>query len=445
MNHKTITGCGLLSHGGVLSGHRPDKISIHAGPIRLMLNEKGSPVNKPIQTQAQKQWQDLVQQIDRHVHGTMGQAMGGISPIQSTLVYLDWLGLLMTSPGKQLDVIKGTLEDAQQAAVNLMQPGQTPTLCCTDPRFASGAWQKWPFNLYAQSFQIWERSWDRATHGVPGLNHKHEDVAAFAARQWLDIFSPANAPWVNPDVIDATKAEQGRNLFRGSLNWLDDLQRIVQKLPPAGVDAFKVGENVAITPGKVVFRNDLIELIQYSPSTGKVHAEPILIVPAWIMKYYILDLSPSNSMVKYLVDKGHTVFMISWKNPTSADRDKGMETYRKDGVMAAMDTVSAIMPGRQIHGVGYCLGGTMLEIVAATMGRDHDDRLASVTLLAAQGDFSEAGELLLFINESEVNLIEAMMAEQGVLRLANGGDVQIAACQRPDLVARTQGLHAGSA
>lgn len=206
------------------------------------------------------------------------------------------------------------------------------------------------------------------------------------------------------------------NLVRGGMNWFDDWQRLMRGLPAAGTEQYEVGRNVAITPGKVVMRNDLIELIQYSPTTEKVHAEPILIVPAWIMKYYILDLQPQNSLVKYLVDQGHTVFMISWKNPSAEDRDKGMDCYRELGVMAALDTVNRIVPDRKVHGVGYCLGGTMLMIAAAAMGRAHDDRLASMTLFAAQGDFTEAGELLLFINDSEVSLIEAMMAEEGVLK-----------------------------
>jgi polyhydroxyalkanoate synthase len=373
-------------------------------------------MDQTTQEAQQQHWQDLVEQIDRHVHGKLGQMTGGISPIQSTLVYLDWLGHLSISPGKQMDVLKGTLDDAKRAALQLAQADATADSAAADHRFASPAWQQWPFNVYAQGFQIMERAWDRATHGVPGLSHKSEDVATFAARQWMDVFSPSNLPWLNPDVLQATQAEGGMNLLRGANNLLDDVNRIAHHQPPGGVENFVVGRDVAATPGKVVFRNDLIELIQYSPSTDKVYAEPVLIVPAWIMKYYILDLSPQNSMVKFLVDAGHTVFMISWKNPTSADRDKSMEDYRVEGVMAAVDTVAKIVPERKIHGVGYCLGGTMLQIAAATMGREQDDRLASMTLFAAQGDFTEAGELLLFINESEVNMIEAMMAEKGVLQ-----------------------------
>jgi polyhydroxyalkanoate synthase len=358
-------------------------------------------------------WQNWVNELDRRAQATVGQITGGISPVQTALVYLDWLGHLGTAPGKQLDLMKRFIEDAQATTERVLSPeDEVPA----DKRFKSDGWRRYPFNAWAEGFLLLQRAWDRATHDVPGVSRKTEEAATFAARQWLDMMSPSNLPWFNPEVLQATAKEGGMNLVRGGKNWFDDWQRLVRGLPPSGTEQYEVGHNVAITPGKVVMRNDLIELIQYSPTTEKVHAEPILIVPAWIMKYYILDLQPQNSLVKYLVDQGHTVFMISWKNPTAEDRDKGMDCYRELGVMAALDTINRIVPDRQVHGVGYCLGGTMLMIAAAAMGRAHDDRLATMTLFAAQGDFTEAGELLLFINDSEVSLIEAMMAEEGVLK-----------------------------
>jgi polyhydroxyalkanoate synthase len=196
---------------------------------------------------------------------------------------------------------------------------------------------------------------------------------------------------------------------------MEDVVRELSNQEPIGVEDFRVGEDVAVTPGKVVYRNDLVELIQYSPTTESVQAEPILFIPAWIMKYYILDLSPGNSVVKYLVDRGHTVFMVSWRNPTSEDAYLGMDDYRKLGVMLPLDVVTTIVPGRKVHAVGYCLGGTLLTIAAATMAREADDRLASVTLFATQTDFSEVGEISLFIDESQVTFLEDLMWEEGYL------------------------------
>jgi polyhydroxyalkanoate synthase len=247
------------------------------------------------------------------------------------------------------------------------------------------------------------------------VTRQHENAVEFAVRQILDVFAPTNSLFTNPELQQRTILQGGANLWRGAQNFMDDWQRAVSGKKPAGADAFKVGRDIAITPGKVIYRNRLIELIQYAPATEKTRPEPILIVPAWIMKYYILDLSPQNSLVKYLTEQGFTVFMISWKNPDRHDRDLSLDDYRRLGVMNALDAVSSAMPGRPVHAVGYCLGGTLLAMTAAAMSRDGDNPLRSITLLAAQTDFHEAGELMLFINESQVSFLEDMMWEQGFL------------------------------
>ncbi|HTY68336.1 MAG TPA: alpha/beta fold hydrolase [Alphaproteobacteria bacterium] len=359
--------------------------------------------------------------IDHAFKANLARLTFGLSPAVLAEQWFDWLVHLAVLPGKQLQLIeKSTRKLARlsmYAAQSAADPSTPPCIAPLpqDRRFRSEAWQQWPYNLLYQSFLLTQQWWHNATTDVDGMSQRNQDRLSFTVRQVLDMASPSNFVWLNPDVIQATMAEGGQNLVRGFQNFVDDAQRSLMGKPPAGAEQFAVGRNVAVTPGKIVFQNRLIELIQYAPTTETVHAEPVLIVPAWIMKYYILDLSPQNSLVKYLVDRGHTVFMISWKNPTSEDRDLGMDDYRRLGVMAAMDAVSAIVPKRKIHAAGYCLGGTLLIIAAAAMGRDGDDRLASHTLFAAQGEFSEAGELMLFTNESQIAYLENMMWDRGYL------------------------------
>ena len=361
--------------------------------------------------------------LDIQARAALADAAASMSPQSALLAWADWASHLAISPGKQSELAALALEQAAALAGYLREclmtgPGEARD-CIAPPaqdrRFAELEWRRWPFNLWHQGFLLNQRWGEAATHGVAGVERHHENVVAFAARQWLDLFSPGNQLATNPVALKRTAEEAGANLARGQAILAENLQRALAGMPPAGTENFVVGRDVAATPGKVVLRNRLIELIQYAPTTAQVRAEPVLIVPAWIMKYYILDLSPHNSLVKYLVDQGHTVFCISWKNPGAGDRDLGMDDYLDLGFRAALGAVNAVVPKRKVHATGYCLGGTLLAVAAAAMARDGDDRLASMTLFCAQTDFSEPGELGLFVDESQVALLEAQMQQKGYL------------------------------
>ena len=362
--------------------------------------------------------------LDQQVHAALARATSSLSPMALMLALADWSAHLAASPGKQMGLARLALQQAEQLAAYLRayvlaQPGADRALIAPpaqDRRFSAPEWRQFPFNLWQQSFLLNQQWWEAATHGVTGVEKSHENVVAFAARQWLDMFSPGNQLATNPLLLRRTVDERGANLQRGLLNWLDDAERQASGASVAGADPFEVGHEVAATPGQVVLQNRVMELIQYTPVTASVHPEPILLVPAWIMKYYILDLSQANSLIDYLVSQGHTVFCISWKNPGEAERDLGMDDFLADGFHAALAAVNAIVPKHRVHAVGYCLGGTLLAIAAAAMARDGDERLASATFFAAQTDFSEPGELGLFISESQVSLLEAQMAETGYLK-----------------------------
>jgi len=358
--------------------------------------------------------------FDRMLHAFLGRFTLGISPESLIAAYMDWLSHMAASPGKQVRLADKALRKFSRLCLYATQVSRSPTTPCIEPlpqdhRFRDPAWQRMPFALYYQSFLLLQQLWHNATSGVHGVSRHHEHMMTFVMRQWLDIFAPSNFPLTSPEIFAATISSGGENLLQGVFNWWEDVERNLAGRPPHGMENFRPGKNVAVTPGRVVFRNALIELIQYSPASETVYAEPVLIIPSWIMKYYILDLSPHNSLVRYLVERGHTVFIISWKNPDSKDRDLEMDDYLKAGVLAAMDAVTAIRPDRGIHACGYCLGGTLLGIAAAALARRRDGRLKSLTLLASELDFTEPGELSLFIDESQIAYLEDLMWDQGYL------------------------------
>jgi polyhydroxyalkanoate synthase len=362
------------------------------------------------------------QDFDREFRAQVAQMTAGLAPTAFTTAWADWAMHLALSPAKQRELQQHALERAQDTwAFALRALAGAPVSPAeglggeADRRFDTPDWAQFPFNVYARAYQNNGALMNEAVREVGGVTDYHAQLLEFAVRMLLDATSPSNYLASNPELLALTRTEQGQNLARGLQHWVEDIERTLEGGPAAGSEDFEVGKSVAVTPGKVVFRNELIELIQYAPATKEVHAEPILIVPAWIMKYYILDLSPRNSLVKDLVDHGHTVFMMSWKNPDESDRDIGMDDYVTQGFRAALDAVGAIVPKRKVHAVGYCIGGTLLAIGAAALARDRDARLASMTMFAAQTDFSEPGELAFFINPSQLAMLEATMHRKGVL------------------------------
>ena len=373
-------------------------------------------------------------QLDEAVHAQLSRATFGLSPISLALACIDWAMHLAVSPGKQLQLsqraMQLTMDELQRISSPSDDAANSPT---EDARFADPTWQQWPYSTLKDSFKAGDRWWQEATQ-VDGMSPHRQQMVSFFTRQWMDAMSPSNWPLTNPQVFTSGVETLGQSLTQGMQLFMRDFQQsaLPANANPDGLAPlpFVVGKDVAITPGKVVYRNHLIELIQYAPTTDKVAAEPVLIIPSPIMKFYILDLSQQNSMVRYLVAQGFTVFMISWRNPDANDRDLGMEDYLVGAVMQAMRQASAIANAPSLHTMGYCLGGTFLAIVAALMGAKAFaeqeaaqpqgtqlplPQLASVTLLAAQTDFSESGELGIFIDDDQLKTLREKIARTGYL------------------------------
>ena len=360
--------------------------------------------------------------FDRFTHAKIARLAGGFSPMGVAEAAFDWALHLAASPARQAALAFSALSKQTallQTSASLSSEGSggnAPKRArADDRRFAAYEWGHWPFSLYADGFLAAQQWWDEATTQIRGATRHHLALLNFIARQALDTAAPSNFLLTNPVALKQTLREGGANLVRGAIHCSADLRRLSRNERSEAAKAFEPGKAVALTKGVVVKRTELAEIIQYSPTTELVRAEPIVIAPAWIMKYYILDLQPKNSLIKHLVDSGFTVFCISWRNPTSHDRDVGFDDYRREGLMPAISAALAITGADRAHLVGYCVGGTLAAIAAAGMARDNDDRLQSLTLFAAQTDFTEPGELGLFIDDSQLALLEDIMFEQGVL------------------------------
>ena len=388
--------------------------------------------------------------LDEAFHAQLAKSFMGFSPISLSLAYADWALHLAASPGRQMKLAQRGMALSEQALTNQWThaaavDAEGKPVLELDPRFSDPGWNHWPFSALKEGYQASDAWWREATEAdAEGVSGHHQHMVKFFARQGLDALSPSNWALTNPEVYSKGRETLGKCWLDGYRNYANDMFEYHKahasadpgKLRPLD---FKVGTDVVVTPGKVVFRNHLIELIQYAPATRKVYPEPLLIVPSCIMKFYILDLSPGNSMVRYLVAQGHTVFMISWRNPDASDRELGMQEYLRMGLMEAMGAIKTLTGAPRIHALGYCLGGTFLSIVAAALGqrslqpqrrvgqpspqRRREDRawldnlpeLATVTLLAAQTDFSEPGEVGVFIDDDQLKTLRAEMARTGYM------------------------------
>ena len=321
--------------------------------------------------------------------------------MQSELVrgYMSvWTNAVQQATGQPID------------AVAVPEPG--------DSRFRDPDWASNPyFNGWKQAYLLTSQFAEKALADTSGLDERTRQRAAFYLRQITSALSPSNLPMTNPEVVRETLQSNGANLVKGIQQLLDDMKESTGPLKTKQTDlsAFEVGRNLAVTPGKVVFQNDLLQLIQYTPTTEKVHATPFLIVPPWINKFYILDLAPPKSFIKWVVDQGFTVFVISWVNPDERLSHKTFEAYMKEGILEAADAVKRETGAEQSNVLGYCVGGTLLASTLAWVAAKKRSPFSSATFLAAQVDFTKAGDLLLFIDEKQLDDIAKIMAERGYL------------------------------
>jgi polyhydroxyalkanoate synthase len=359
------------------------------------------------------------------------QAKEGMSldPLNVGGAFLEMTAKLMANPAQLVQAQFGYWQDyltLWQNTTRRIMGLETSPVIESDPkdkRFKDAAWnQNEVFDFIKQSYLLSARYINDVVSKVDGLAPKTSQKIDFYSRQFVNALSPSNFLLTNPEVLRKTAESGGENLIRGLNNLLTDLERGRGNLRIKMTDseAFKVGENIAISEGKVIFQNALIQLIQYSPTTETVHARPLVIFPPWINKFYILDLRPKNSLVRYAVSQGHTVFMVSWVNPDARLAHKDFDDYMVEGVFAALFAVEKATSQREMNAVGYCIGGTLLAASLAYMKRKGDDRVKTATFLVTLTDFDDAGELGVFIDEEQLNSLEEKMQRRGFLE---GGDM----------------------
>ncbi|HTC08619.1 MAG TPA: class I poly(R)-hydroxyalkanoic acid synthase [Acetobacteraceae bacterium] len=355
---------------------------------------------------------------------TEGDAAPSFDPLNVGGAFLEMTARLMANPAHLVQAQIGFWQDYmtlwQNTARRMMGIEAAPVIDApsTDRRFKDDAWRENEvFDFIKQSYLLSARYVQDVVRQVDGMDPKTAQKVDFYARQFTDAMSPSNFLLTNPEVLRKTAETGGENLLKGLNNLLGDLERGKGQLhiKMTDTDAFQVGGNIGVSPGKVVYQNDLMQLIQYTPATDKVLKRPLLIGPPWINKFYILDLRPRNSFVRWAVSQGHTVFVISWVNPDSKLAEKGFEDYMIEGYLAALDAIEAATGEREVNAIGYCLGGTLLGATLAYMAANGDDRIKSATFFVSMMDFAEAGELGVFIDEEQLKSLEEKMNKRGYL------------------------------
>ncbi len=345
-------------------------------------------------------------------------------PLNIASAFMEMTARLIASPGHMVQAQLGFWRDYmslwQNTTRRIMGIEAEPVIDApsTDRRFKDDAWKENEiFDFIKQSYLLSARYVQDVVKHVDGLDAKTAQKVDFYARQFVDAMSPSNFLLTNPEVLRKTAETGGENLLKGLNNLLTDLEQGKGKLriKMTDMEAFKLGENIGVSPGKVVYQNDLIQLIQYAPSTETVLKRPLLIGPPWINKFYILDLRPRNSFVRWAVSQGHTVFMISWVNPDAKLAEKGFEDYMKEGYLDALDAIERATGEREVNAIGYCLGGTLLASTLAYMTAKKDDRIKSATFFVTLTDFDDAGELGVFIDEEQLQALEGKMNKRGYL------------------------------
>ncbi|MGB0721043.1 MAG: PHA/PHB synthase family protein [Gammaproteobacteria bacterium] len=345
-------------------------------------------------------------------------------PMNLSKVWADWLAAVSLEPQKLVEANMSfwqeTMKLYQQSAMQWMGQESAPVISEQkgDRRFKHDDWVEQPvFATIKQSYLLASQWMRDVVSDLDHLDDKTAQKVEFFTERFIDAMSPTNFAATNPAVLEKVVETKGANLVHGLKNMLEDLEdgNGQLRIRMTDTDAFELGKNVAVTPGKVVYQNRMFQLIQYSPTTENTFKRPLLIVPPWINKFYILDLQPKNSKLRWLVEQGHTVFVISWVNPDSSYRDTGFDDYVKEGVIEAVNAIEKATGESEVNAIGYCIGGTLLATTLAYMKARDDARIKSATFYTTMLDFSEPGELGVFIDDDTIEGLEKQMAGEGYL------------------------------